>query len=138
MNRYKSKVDLWLLFIPIIIVVFVTVMAGYNGDFNYVIFINIPIVLIILGLFLNTYYDVTDSMLKIRSSGFFKLDIPISKIKKISETRSILSSPASSLDRIKITYNKYDTVMISPKNKTEFINKLLEINSSIEVNIKNK
>ena len=91
-----------------------------------------------MGLFLNTYYDVSNKVLKISSGGFYKLNIPISKIIKISETISILSSPASSLDRLEIIYNKYDRVMISPKNKSEFISKLLKINPNIEVKLKNK
>jgi len=138
MIRYKSKVDFWLLFIPIILVFFVTAISSFYDKSYYIIFVNIPIMLIILGLFLNTYYDITHKILKIRSSGFFKLDISISDITEISETRSVLSSPASSLDRLEITYNKHYKVMISPKNKSEFISKLLELNPNIEVNLKSK
>ena len=59
--------------------------------------------------------------------------IDISKITKIEKTNSILSSPALSLDRIRIRYNKYDEVLISPKVKKEFVDELLKVNPTIEI-----
>jgi Bacterial PH domain len=46
-----------------------------------------------------------------------------------------LSSPAASLDRIAIVYNKYDEIYISPKNREDFIKELLKINSDIIVDV---
>ena len=37
------------------------------------------------------------------------------------------------IDRIRINYNKYDEIFISPKEKQHFINKLLQINPKIQV-----
>jgi hypothetical protein len=59
--------------------------------------------------------------------------IEISTIRKIYRTNNPLSSPALSLDRIAIVYNKFDEILISPKERNEFINELLKINPSIEV-----
>jgi hypothetical protein len=59
--------------------------------------------------------------------------IDIFKITKIEKTNSILSSPALSLDRIRIRYNKYDEVLISPKVKKEFVDELLKVNPTIEI-----
>ena len=39
------------------------------------------------------------------------------------------------MDRIRINYNKYDEIFISPKEKQHFINQLLEINPDIQVSI---
>ena len=61
--------------------------------------------------------------------------IEILKIRKIEKTNSILSSPALSLDRIAIFYNKYDEVYISPKDRDNFIKDLLEINPTIEIKV---
>jgi hypothetical protein len=61
--------------------------------------------------------------------------IDISKIRKIEKTSSILSSPALSLDRIAVRYNKFDEVYISPKEKQNFLNDLLQINPNIEVKV---
>ncbi|MEG0697900.1 MAG: PH domain-containing protein, partial [Algoriella sp.] len=65
-------------------------------------------------------------------SGFLvNKKIDINSITKISKTNNPISSPALSLDRIEIFYNKYDSVIISPKNEQEFIQDLQKINSSI-------
>ncbi len=61
--------------------------------------------------------------------------IDIGKISRIRKTKSLISSPAWSLDRIEIFYNKYDSVIISPKNRKEFIQDLQKINSSIIVEL---
>jgi hypothetical protein len=59
--------------------------------------------------------------------------IEIKSIKKIYSTNNPLSSPALSLDRIAVVYNKYDEVLISPKEREVFIRELLKINPNIEV-----
>ena len=61
--------------------------------------------------------------------------IDIHKITKIENSNSIISSPALSLSRIKIKYNKYDEILISPKQKMEFASALKQINSNILVNV---
>ncbi|MCB0443641.1 MAG: PH domain-containing protein, partial [Flavobacterium sp.] len=63
------------------------------------------------------------------------IKIDIHSIKRIFKTNNPLSSPALSLDRIAIVYNKYDEVLISPKFKKEFVDVLLKINPSIIVEI---
>ena len=60
-------------------------------------------------------------------------NIEIKTIRKITETYNPLSSPAASIDRIEIFYNKFDSVLISPKKKKEFIEDILKINPNIEV-----
>ncbi len=51
---------------------------------------------------------------------------------KITETNSILSAPAASLDRIAIYLRRqYSPVIISPENKNEFIEELQSINPDI-------
>jgi hypothetical protein len=37
------------------------------------------------------------------------------------------------LDRIAVVYNKYDEVLISPKEREDFIAELLKINPNIEI-----
>lgn len=44
----------------------------------------------------------------------------------------MLSSPALSLDRLEVFYNKFDSVIISPQNKEDFIVALQNINPAIE------
>ena len=71
------------------------------------------------------------------NSGFiYKQKINITSIKKISETNNLLASPAASLDRIAIYYNEKDLVIISPKDKIDFIDQLIKLNSKIKVVLK--
>ena len=46
-------------------------------------------------------------------------NIDIKSIRKIIETYNPLSSPAASIDRLEIFYNKFDSILISPKDKKE-------------------
>ena len=46
------------------------------------------------------------------------------------------SAPANSFDRIEIIYNKFDSIIISPENKQQFIESLLVINPDIKVKYK--
>jgi hypothetical protein len=52
-------------------------------------------------------------------------------MKKISKSSSIVSSPAASFDRIEITYDKFDELIISPKHKLKFIADLQKINPNL-------
>ena len=52
--------------------------------------------------------------------------------------RSAFSAPALSLDRIRITYNKYDEIVVSPKDKKVFLDDLTAINNGIEIIEKKK
>ena len=77
-------------------------------------------------LFSKIKYVINGQILKI-----WWIKVEIQSIKRIYKTRNPLSSPALSLDRIAIVYNKYDEVLISPKDKKEFIEELLKINPDI-------
>jgi len=84
-----------------------------------------------------TYYIISDNQLFINCGFFFKKTVSIDTIKKISETNNFISSPVASVDRLEISFNKYDSVIISPKEKSEFIEGLLSIKPGIEVHLKN-
>ena len=99
----------------------------------------IPFTIILLLHFLllfmlaNIKYVITESQLIIDQSmgKWGKEVIYISTIKSIEPTHTILSAPASSLDRLRISYNKYDDIIISPRRKEEFISQLQSINPQI-------
>jgi len=91
--------------------------------------------LFIAIIFLNTYYIIDGDKLIVKSSFLINIKILIVDITKIEQTRNIISSPALSLDRIEVFYGK-TSVIISPRNKVEFIDELLKINAKIEVVLK--
>ena len=99
----------------------------------------VPFIIILLLHFLllfmlaNIKYVINESQLIIDQSlgKWGKEVIDISTIKSIEPTHTILGAPASSLDRLRISYNKYDDIIISPRRKEEFIRQLQSINPQI-------
>jgi hypothetical protein len=89
---------------------------------------------LVLHLYLNTYYQVSESILRVKSGIVIDKRVDIKSITKIVATNSILSSPALSFNRIEISYNKFDYIIISPKDKQTFIAKQKAINPTIIVN----
>lgn len=134
--KFRSKIDWWLLLI-FIVTTAIIVMKIYEANHNYSLASNFPhlviysliIFLIWLPIF-NTYYVVENNTLIIKSL-VFRWKINIDDITQIEPTHNPLSSPALSLDRLKIYYMKngeITSVMISPKDKERFfqaINKRL-------------
>jgi len=138
MKIYKSKLGLELI-IPI------SILLGSGLYFSFMdkkwnsLFILSIVILFISYIFLSIKYTIEKENLNIKCGFLIKKNIDIKKIKKISETYNPLSSPAASIDRLEIVYNKFDSILISPKDKKTFIDDLRKINPSIEVNYrKNK
>ncbi|MEO9301136.1 PH domain-containing protein [Acinetobacter pittii] len=127
--KFRSKIDWWLLLIFVVITAII-LMKIYEANHHYSLASNFPhliiysliIFLIWLPIF-NTYYVVENNTLMIKSL-VFRWKINIDDITQIEPTHNPLSSPALSLDRLKIYYIKNEkiaTVMISPKNKEAFL-----------------
>jgi len=131
MKTYKSKIDWWfgiLFFYPIFLGI-TSIVEGKWIGFIYFSFI----IGVIIFISKTTNYRIEGNELTVKCLWIINDRIEISKIRKIEKSNSILSSPALSLDRIAVYYNKYDEVYISPKEKQDFIDALLEINPTIEV-----
>jgi len=97
------------------------------------------VVIFIIFIFSTTYYQIDGRILKIRCGVFSNLKIDIDTIRRMSETNNPISSPAFSLDRLEIKYQKerkIDTVMISPKDKDGFIKMITQLNPTIELRLK--
>ena len=73
-----------------------------------------------LWLLFSTRYTVSETTLQIRS-GPMSWTIDRNEIHSITPTRSALSSPALSLDRLEIRYGDTGMVMVSPKDKEGFL-----------------
>jgi len=131
-QRFPSKID-WFFPIGINIILLVVCAILIYGNAGWACFAILPIQFFILHLFLTTRYDIDSENLYIKSGFLYNSSIPISQIKSIKKSNSILSSPAASMDRIEIRYKKYDFVLISPKDKNSFIKALVDLNPDIKV-----
>lgn len=77
-------------------------------------------------------YDIIDGVLHIRTFyALFDQKIDIAQIKLVERSNNVISSPAASCDRLLITYNKYDEVLISPVREEEFVADLQAVNPDI-------
>jgi len=124
MRVYKSEVDLWFKILTASILILPILFMPFGGLVIW------PAVLIcaataafMVWLCLATKYEITEDALIIYG-GVFKVNIRKSDITSIRESRSIISSPAFSLDRLEIQYEAGKMILISPKNRAEFLENL--------------
>jgi hypothetical protein len=132
-KTFKSKVEM-VIIVPVIVLLLITgAFTIVNRIWPAVIAISL-VSLFILYLYLQTVYELTeDAKLKIKSGFLYHQEIYVNSIKKIRQTRNHLASPALSTDRLEILYNRYGRVLISPDEKSEFINQLRRLNPRITV-----
>lgn len=125
---YPSKIDWWILGLLLLVPVIglsVVVMAIVDGVW--------PAAWIGAGVLVFTgclygfcvfpmRYGFKKEILEIRC-GMFRWCIPLANIREVVPTNNPLSSPALSLDRLWIQYGPqwFQAVMISPKEKSQFI-----------------
>ncbi len=74
-------------------------------------------------LWFGTGYTFTEKELLVKSEPF-RLRIPLAKITKACRTRSLLSAPALSLDRLEILYSNNQVVLVSPADRQAFTGEL--------------
>ena len=126
--RFESKRDTWLWIVALGGPVVIIALIGPP-----VAAIIALVITAVVGLltFRSTYYVIDSDTLTIRSMGL-KWRVPIRDIRSIMPTRSALSSPALSLDRLQIDYaNK--SILVSPEDRDRFIAALRSVNPAISV-----
>jgi hypothetical protein len=126
---YTSKIDTWLLVVLVgaVIACLVAFVFSLRTGSVPAIVATLPALLIGAGLpvwlMTSTSYTLSDTALLVKS-GPFKWQVPIEQITSITPTSNPLSSPALSLDRLRIDYGRGQSIMISPKDKSQFIQDL--------------
>lgn len=144
-KTYKSHFSrssyLTLLFITIIMLLPVLFGDVAITDIkNIAVLIYLGITVLIIGLFLwiflGTYYTIENDYLHHRSGPFFG-KMKISSIQKITYHSGwyvpVLYRPATDTVGIIITYNKFDDIYFSPKERDTFVEELLRINPQIMI-----
>ena len=128
MQKFRSKVDWWFLG-------FIVAMSGLLAQLilttygkgilmqNLLFVVVYALTILVLWWPLwSTRYVVDQEQLIIRSL-WFKWVIPLTAIQSVKETDHSISSPALSLDRLKIEYlqqGQTRSVLVSPKDKAGF------------------
>jgi Bacterial PH domain len=124
---FPSKVDGWILLLaalPLAILTVVVSSALTAGPPLGAVALMVGLEVAVLGgIFLtlrSTRYEVTRHEV-IARSGLFRWRIAIDDIESIHPSRSPASSPALSLDRLEIRHGGGRPLLVSPKDREEFL-----------------
>ena len=120
------RVNTWLLAVLAVAIAvslfaaIVTVSDGSAAAWPMAAFIAVIGVGLPIWLLLSTRYTLEPRQLRVQS-GPFKWHIKVADITSITPSSNALSSPALSLDRLRIDYGSGRSLMISPRNKEQFL-----------------
>lgn len=121
---FRSKIDAWLAAVLVLGVLVTLTAAGHllvaGGGLTAAFSLVLLGAVLPLWVLSGTHYAVNDTGLRI-ASGPFRWRIPLSEIESITPTRNPLSSPALSLDRLRIEYGGGRWIMVSPRDKERFL-----------------
>lgn len=141
-TKYPSKISYPLLIIVFIIFFCAPIFNFIESGISIDLVLNSSFLMIVFGfvihIFFSTAYIIEGNELKVRCGFKSYPPIVIKEIKEIKKTNNMISAPAASFDRIAIKYGKFEEIIISPKNKLEFVKHLVDINPSIESDINKK
>jgi membrane protein YdbS with pleckstrin-like domain len=137
-GRFSSKRDTW-----IVIVLWTAALALVYASHDVasspthpafkVVFVSVCLLSAMLmpWVLYGTSYALTGDSLRIRC-GPFRSQVPIRAIQEVVPSRSPVSSPACSLDRLHIKYQGSRLgVLISPTDKQSFLRELAELDSEL-------
>ncbi|WP_317957998.1 PH domain-containing protein [Oceanobacillus kimchii] len=129
---FKSKKDIWMgIIIWLMIILFLKFLYDSIVAFSIIGIVISIILTIFVGLiWFYTRYSINNDVLVIRY-GIIKMSVNIQDITTISKTTNPFVSPALSIYRLEISYSKFKTVQISPKNEELFMEQLKMINPEI-------
>ncbi len=131
-REFRSKVGWWY-HLVMILVCGGCILAFLQSNIWWIIGM-VLITMLVIHVFLNTWYKVTeDGMLIAHCSFFPEKKIAIADIQALEPTMMPVSSYALSLDRIIIWTNDHPWIMVSPRNKNEFVKLLRNINPEIVI-----
>lgn len=129
---FNSKIDLWLLIVMLgaVSICLWIIVDNWNAAPQYGALITALVGLALfvgiafpLWILVSMRYFLSDRHLRIRC-GPFQWRVPIGEITSVERTNSALSSPALSLDRLRIEYGEGRAVLISPEPREEFLRQL--------------
>ena len=130
-NVFPSKRDTWLVLLLWAIVIggTATIMPLLTGNEPTAAKLGVGLLVaatnvLVLWVLYGTFYFIEQDDLQIRC-GPVRMVVPMAEIESVSQTRSPLSSPACSLDRLRICYGK-SQVLISPRDQDGFLRRLAE------------
>lgn len=134
---YRSKIGVGLAsFVGAVLLIVFVIMIVNSIWIGFII--NSLTTVFITFTLMTTKYTINKDKLRIQCGFLYDETITINNIISITETKNPLSSPAASLDRLELKLKNSYSILISPKEKDEFIDHILQINPAVKVSVKNK
>ncbi|MDO4171750.1 MAG: PH domain-containing protein [Prevotellaceae bacterium] len=127
---YRSRYGMVVIMSVFALVAIEAIVLYHNSKATYVAVA--AVVLVLYALMLRCEYIIDGGTLAVRSHIVLER-IDIKTIRRIEPSNSFLSAPAMSTRRIRISYGRYDEILISPVRQDEFIRELLRVNPDIVV-----
>ncbi|HMO81386.1 MAG TPA: PH domain-containing protein [Pyrinomonadaceae bacterium] len=121
-STFRSKVDRWLAAIMIVAIISIPILAviSINEGWRLPAAVLFAFEGFIISVLWATYYHIAGGTPFVHS-GPQLWRVPISDIYQITPTNDPPSSPALSLDRLRIVYGEGRSIMVSPVEKEAFI-----------------
>jgi Bacterial PH domain len=125
---FPTRVDRWVIVLLVTVVALpVVIVAIPTGSANHLwlaravtVAITALVGLLLASFFHGTGYTLRPTELFVRG-GPLTWHIPYAEIHAAEWSRSVVSSPAMSLHRLRIRYGKYGWVLISPPDREAFV-----------------
>ncbi len=138
--RFEVKKDLWmtvLAWLPMLLALAILLITPFEELTIYLIIIGAIIItlLFMAWVWFFSYYELRDNELYV-CFGPIRERIAYEKITMIKETRNFLSSAALSLDRLAIYKNGRLKTLISPLDKTAFLDQIKVFIPHVEIQLK--
>lgn len=141
-TRYESLWDwsTWLLFVFVGACIIWPIFLEDDKTWQIALLITTGVLLVLIAIMFKTIYYRIDGNSLIVYQFFRPMVLPIDKIESVLPTKTILSSPATSLtNRLAIKFSDRNVlkssmpIVISPVRQTEFIAQLTSINPHIKL-----
>ena len=95
-------------------------------------------IIFIIYLFTLMSYSIEGNILIVKCGFLMNKSFEINRITNLTESNNPIGATATSLDRLVIAFDNSDSVVISPKQKYDFIDHLIKLNPNIIVTLKSK
>lgn len=129
MTVYRSRIDAWLIAVlagsavASWVAAIAVVWAGVPNAWVASALVAGLGTLLPVWLVVSTRYTIDADALLVQCAGL-RWRIPVAEITAVTPTTSALSSPAMSLDRLRIDYGNGKSLMVSPKDKEAFLREI--------------
>ncbi|MGD1899911.1 MAG: PH domain-containing protein [Phormidesmis sp.] len=133
---FRSAVDAWfylfVLTFPLLLVrMAVAVLAAANSTVIAIgLAIVVPSIILPAWVLFGTYYRIDSAILRVQAGPFTSF-VPLDQIHSVAPLRSFGIAPALSCQRLKITYGRNQSMVVSPQRKAAFLEALGYVPNSV-------